>query len=653
MRDNKFWKRFWVNPLIISNANVMIAWRFLVVMLLFSVTRLLFYVFNRHLFVDMTPVHLGELMLQGLRFDLAGALYVNILNIALQSIPLRIRYHNIYQSVTKWIFFITNGVAIMVNLIDIAYFPFTLHRTDWSFFTEFGNNNNLLSILGAGCLQYWYLVFIFIFFMVVLVKSYGKSEPSKLTKKPVLFYPVTLAVLLLVIGLSIAGIRGGFTRTTRPITLADAGTKANNPAELGIVLNTPFSMLRTINAKVLEEKHYYSDSEVESIYSPIHKNLTDEKFQKKNVVILILESFARENVGSMNRHLENGTYKGYTPFLDSLISVSHSYFDAFANGRKSIEAMPSVLASVPSLYQPFAISRYASNHMKGLAALLKAEGYQTAFFHGAPNGSMGFDAMSRLLGYDAYYGMNEYGNNADFDGFWGIKDEEFLQYFANKMGSFRQPFLTTVFTLSSHHPFHVPEKYQHVFPEGKIPLHKCIRYSDYALRRFFKTASQQPWYKNTIFVITADHSLPAVVHNEYKNGLGDFAIPIVFFTPDHSLPPVQDTRVMQQLNVMPTLLDYLHYPKPYFAFGADMLDKNGAPFVVNDDGGVMQYMEGDYMLRFDGKNPIGLYRFREDVMLNNNLLNKEPGVASRMTIKIKAILQQYNNRLIRNQMVAR
>lgn len=644
---------FRTQSLITGNANVMIAWRFFMIMLAFSICRILFYLFNSHLFVNMTLPHFGELMLQGLRFDIAGALYVNILNIILQSIPLKFRYNTIYQMVTKWIFFITNGLAIMVNVIDIAYFPFTLHRTDWSFFTEFGNNNNLLAVFGAGSLQYWYLTLIFAGLILLLLKTYGHAVPSRKLRHPALFYPVTLALLALSIGLSIAGIRGGFTRTTRPIALADAGAKAENPSEMGIVLNTPFSLIRTINAKVLQEQHFYSDQQVESIYSPIHQSGSTDSFTKKNVVILILESFARENVGAMNHDLDNGTYKGYTPFLDSLISVSHSFYYAYANGRKSIEAMPSALASVPSLYQPFAVSKYAGNRMNGLAALLKQEGYQTAFFHGAPNGSMGFNAMAKLLGYDSYYGMTEYGNDADFDGFWGIRDEEFLQFFAKKMNAFHQPFLTTVFTLSSHHPFHVPEKYKNVFPEGKIPLHKCIRYSDYSLKRFFKTASKEPWFKNTLFVITADHSLPAVVHNEYKNGLGDFAIPVIFYTPDASLPPAKDERVMQQLNIMPTVLSYLHYPKNYFAFGASMLTATSTPFVINDDGGIMQYMEGDYLLRFDGTKAIGLYRFKEDRTLSHNLLKTQTEIANQLTVKIKAVLQQYNNRLIRNQMTAK
>jgi Phosphoglycerol transferase and related proteins, alkaline phosphatase superfamily len=170
---------------------------------------------------------------------------------------------------------------------------------------------------------------------------------------------------------------------------------------------------------------------------------------------------------------------------------------------------------------------------------------------------------------------------------------------------------------------------------------------------FFKTASQQPWFKNTVFVLTADHSVPAAYHDEYKNGVGDFAIPIIFFTPDHSLPPTQDTRVMQQLNIMPTLLGYLHYPKPYFAFGTDMFKQKATPFVLNDDAGVMQYMEGDYLLRFDGKKPIGLYQFKQDMTLKNNILMLHPDIASQMTLKIKAVLQQYNNRLIHDKMMAR
>jgi phosphoglycerol transferase MdoB-like AlkP superfamily enzyme len=639
-------------PWISGNANMMVVWRFLMVMIALSVCRIIFYLANARLFVDMTFAHFGTLMIQGLRFDLAGALYVNLFYIILQSVPFKFRYNAIYQQVSKWIFFITNGLALAVNLGDTAYFPFTLRRTDWSFFTEFSHNNNLAAIFGAGCLQYWYLTLAFVILMAFMVLSYGKAEPSRRMQKAYLFYPVTLVLLALSIGLSIAGIRGGFTRTTRPITWADAGKKVNTPAEIGIVLNTPFSLIRSINAVHIKELHYYSDAEAEKIYSPLHLNPEGDNFVHKNVVILILESFARENVGSMNRNLDNGTYRGYTPFLDSLISVSHSYYDAFANGRKSIEAMPSALASIPSLYQPFAVSKYAGNHFNGIASLLEHEGYYTAFFHGAPNGSMGFDGMAKLLGYQNYFGMTEYGNNADFDGFWGIHDEEFLQFFAHKMSAFRQPFLTTVFTLSSHHPFVVPDKYKKVFAEGKIPLHKTIRYADFALRRFFKTASTQPWFKNTLFVITADHSLPAVVHNEYKTGLGDFAIPIIFYTPDGSMPATADRSVMQQLNIMPTILGYLHYPKPYFAFGANMLDSREKPFVINDDGGIMQYMEGDYLLRFDGKMPIGLFRFRSDILLKNNLQKALPDVTDKMTARLKAILQQYNNRLVRNKMTA-
>src|SRR5690606_14279042 len=138
--------------------------------------------------------------------------------------------------------------------------------------------------------------------------------------------------------------------------------------------------------------------------------------------------------------------------------------------------------------------------------LLGEKGYETAFFHGAPNGSMGFSAYMQLAGIKNYYGKNEYNNDDDFDGIWGIWDEPFMQFMAKKLDTFKQPFFSSFFSLSSHHPFKVPEHYAGKFPKGQLPLHEPIGYVDNALRQFFNTASKSEWYKNTLFVIVADHA---------------------------------------------------------------------------------------------------------------------------------------------------
>src|SRR5690606_23569815 len=177
------------------------------------------------------------------------------------------------------------------------------------------------------------------------------------------------------------------------------------------------------------KENFFQPDEAERIYTPVQQLNSEQPFRYDNVVVIILESFGREGVGFFNSQLDNGKYKGYTPSLDSLCSVSFVSSRSFANGRKSIDALPAVLAGVPAGEVPFVLTPYASNKMKSLPAILKEKGYATSFFHGAPNGSMGFKAFMNLMGVSDYYGKDEFKNDAEFDGLWGIWDEPFFQFF--------------------------------------------------------------------------------------------------------------------------------------------------------------------------------------------------------------------------------
>lgn len=97
--------------------------------------------------------------------------------------------------------------------------------------------------------------------------------------------------------------------------------------------------------------------------------------------------------------------------------------------------------------------------------------------------------------------------------------------------------MTAVFTASSHHPFVVPEKYKNVYKDdGPNTLHKCIRYTDMSIGKFFETASKQPWFRNTIFVLTSDHT-NGVDHPEFGTDLGIFSSPIIIYSPAGDIRP--------------------------------------------------------------------------------------------------------------------
>jgi len=350
--------------------------------------------------------------------------------------------------------------------------------------------------------DFWFIL-TFLFILLVLLSflySLLKPKPFRIRHSLVYFFSGTVFILIAAT-LSVFGMRGGWRHSTRPITMNNAGAFVNSPEEMALVQNTPFCIIRTWRTKAFEHKSYFaSEEELNRIYNPIHVPDSIGPARKDNVVIIILESFSKAFVGGLNPQFKDPKDRSYTPFLDSLISQSLVCTNAFANGRKSIDAIPSVTASIPALILPYVISERSGNTINSLASLLAVQGYQSAFYHGAPNGSMGFDAFTKIAGFQNYYGRNEYGNDDDFDGIWGIWDEPFMQYFARGMNTMKEPFFTTLFSVSSHHPYELPEKYKGKFPEGRIPLNKCIRYTDHSLQKFFDTARKMPWYKNPLFV---------------------------------------------------------------------------------------------------------------------------------------------------------
>lgn len=633
-----------------SNIYFQIVKRLLLIFFLYTLCRFVFLVCNYDFYQERTCAQLFKIFLGGIKFDTTAILYLNSIYMLMFLIPFKFRYNSVYQVVGKYIYLVMNGVGLLANCIDIVYFRFTLQRTTFSVFREFSNEENLGKIFWESMLTNWYLVLFFIVLILILVWCYGKKKLSKssiLIKSSYIYYPVCTGIFLVTIWLSVIGIRGGFGSAVRPISLNDAAQYVHQPIDVPLVLNTPFSILRSMEYNEMEKQIYFNDNEeLNKIYSPVHLPADTLQPNKMNVMIFIMESFAKEHWGFYNKHLEDGAYKGYTPFMDSIANESLTFKSSYANGGKSIDALASIMLSVPSIPKSYVLSPYFNNTIQALPALLGDSGYETAFFCGQPNQGMGFQAFCNLLGFKRFYGMTEHNNTKDYDGVWGIWDEEFFQFTVKEIGNLQEPFMTSVFTLSSHHPFNVPDRYKNIFMDGPLPIHKTIRYSDYAFRRFFETASRQPWFENTLFVFAADH-INGRVHEEYNNPADQYAVPIIFYKPDGSLKDYRD-EIAQQLDIMPTVLGYVDYNKPYFAFGFDV---NTSPnrFAVNYNNGIYQIYSDAYLLQYNGQETIALYELH--TKMNKNMKNDFPEIVADMESKLKAFLQQYTTRMIDNKII--
>ena len=599
---------------------------------------------------NFTSGNMGEVLKGGLMFDTSAIMYTNSLYMVLMLLPLHLKECRGWQKMAKCVFVVVNALAICINLADSVYFKYTGRRTTATIFSEFGNEGNLGSVIGVEFLNHWYLVLLALGLIVALAKLYVMPSSVLKIKSMFKYYVVQLLALLLFLPMCIGGMRGGLTKAVRPITISNANQYVDRPEDAALVLNTPFSLIRTIGKNVFVIPNYMEEARLNEVYSPVRQFVADSvATKKKNVVVMIVESFGSEYIGALN------DYEGYTPFLDSLISKSLIWEHSFGNGRKSIDGMPSVLSSIPMFVEPFFLTPASVNNVGGLARELVKDGYYSAFFHGAENGSMGFQAFSRATGFEDYFGRTEYNQDdrfqgdADFDGMWAIWDEPFLQYMALTMNEFREPFVSAVFTASSHHPYKIPEAYKEIYPEEGLVMHKCVRYTDHALKRFFETASKQPWFKNTLFVLTADHTNLSEVP-EYQTSLGGFRVPIVFFDPSGEMPTGQREGIAQQIDIMPTVLGYLGYTQPYVAFGFDLFHTPAEDtWAVNYLNGIYQYVKGDYLIQFDGVTLKAVYRFKEDKLLEHNLMDKVD--VSDLVEELKAIIQSYMQRMNTNALV--
>ncbi|NHM07938.1 LTA synthase family protein [Flavobacterium sp. CYK-4] len=609
--------------------------RLAIIFLSYQACRLLFVIFNRSHFPEIT----FRMLLGGAIYDWSAIGYINLLFILLHLLPGNFKYNKGYQSGLKIGFFTINLIFIATNFVDFEYFKFTGRRSSFGLITAKGMENEISGLIPLFLIRYWYLPigFILICFLLWRLLSAPKiSFPlEKLSGKIIL---KQTGILLLAMAFGFLAARGGIGE--KPIRIVDAVNYASI-GNTAVVLNTPYSIMKTLGSKeTLTDPKFYSQAQLDAIFNPVITTKPSGPPTKKNLVIVILESFGDENI-----HIGN------TPFLDSLITKSYYFKNGFANGKVSIDAVPSTMSSIPSLMNtPMISSAYSLNDVYGLPKILKKQGYATSFFHGAFNGSQNFDQYCKVAGFDQYYGKNEYPNDDAFDGSWGVFDEEFLQFFCDKISTFPSPFFASVFTISSHIPYTIPEKYKGKFPKGTEVIHESVGYTDYSLRQFFKKAKTQPWYNNTLFVFTADHTSSSG-RGKYTTNVGKFRIPIFFFDPSKSEFQGVSEKNFQQIDILPSVLDYLNIESKVVSYGKSYLSPKD--FVVSYVDNVYNYIDGDYYLAFDGNKSIGLYQFKTDPLLKDNLLTKSPEIRKKMETFIKAYIQSFNERVSNNQLTVK
>ena len=529
---------------------------------------------------------------------------------------------NKYRKIVDSIFFIPPVLIVFFfNAWDIAYFSFTRKRISFDYFKFIISENEASILAGDFLAEFWWLLLIFILTLALIFFLFFKLKREYNTHKdwrPWLKFVGVIAVFI-VVG------RGGFQ--LKPVGVIEATNYCslqNAPA----VLNSAFTILKTLTNEGVERKTYFNKRELNSIFNPVQVTQPRELLPNNtNVVFILFESYGAMYVGPGNK-------ESYTPYLDGVLSESMYFEHGVANSRTSMDGLPAAVASIPTwMNESFILSSYSMNQYQSLPSVLKNHGYSTAFFHSSTNGSMRFDAFSAAAGFDHYYGRSQYPYANHYDGNWGIPDHYFLPWSIDEINKLKKPFFSMVFTISSHHPYKIPKKYKALVKKGPDPICEAINYADYAFHEFWEKAKKQDWFDHTLFVFCADHVGPTS-RRDRASIEWSFKIPIAYYHSSGKLPEISSEETSQQIDIMPTVLDLLNINTSYFAMGTSYFSKYKLPKVV-----------------YNQENFIVLNPNKKSLIWNDRMQREWSDSESETIRKLKAIYQHYTHALIDNKML--
>ena len=639
-----------------------IGFQFVFALILFSLIRVLFLGVYWKLFADLAVVEILFSLLWGVRFDLSVICkFFGLLNL-LVLLPFAFCKHKYYFAFIALIGNLLILVFLVIQVIDLGYYSIVGRRISFELFTM---GTALDSIIGMVMADHKLELFGGIF-LVLLVSAvwwfcWAKLLTESVTEKKVRWIPTTLVFISFLL-LMILGGRGGFQ--AKPIFESTAFR--NSVVVLGhLSLNAPFTVMSHYGRDQIESIDWIAISEATATTRELFQELESSNFpetkytfyrtsssthskessRKYNVVLIIMESWAAHSVGVLG-----AKYKDLTPEFDALARKGRLFTRFFANGTRSVEGVGACLMSIVALPQiAFITSSFEQNNMVSLPNLLHAQGYDSLFLHGAFKGSFGMHEFATRIGYKKVMSKEDFLNyEENSDGTWGIWDHLQFEKMIEEIDQMKKPFFTTMFSVSSHEPFVVPNpKFEH-YPHT-VPDHQwlnALRYSDWAIGQFFAVAQKKDWYENTLFVITSDHTL----RGRADKPLDSARIPLLLYTPNGEIQQGIDARIGTQVDLVPTILDFLGIEEGHHSMGTSLIKtKNNDRFGLFNTGTTL-WLTDQTAYQFSGKKLLGAYHFETDWNFNHNIKDESNREHQQQIKNYRAYLQSAQNALIFNSL---
>jgi len=615
-----------------------------VLILLYTISRLFFWIHNNSLFSNYSAVDVFNIFFRGLEQDIASLL---LLNAPILFVLFAGSYWQLFRKIvfryTQWAFLLLNLAGLAINILDIGYFPYSRHRSNLDLRYVLSDS---LSSFKSILIGYWPLLLVLLLFSLVVYRLSRYLFGSTEKHFPASWQSIIInqVVFIFLACLFMTGLKRTIILPSTPL-LSVASDKL--PIAQNSVYTFAYSVLK--RQEQLGAKKYFTEPALDKMVVTAHRMHHTGPMDHKNVIICILESFSRGYL------VPGDFYKAKTPFFDSLIKKSTFFPNAFANGFESNQGIVAILGGLPAfLDEPFYYSIYANTPLHSIGNILKERGYGTHFFMGANKDHFGFEKFGRMAGIDHFYNRADFNDDRFYDGNWGIFDEPFLQFGSVILATQKEPFLSVFFNISSHPPFTLPEDSKKKFSvPGQTAAQNSISYVDHAFSHFFETSKKAAWFQNSIFIFCADHSL-YLEDGQPNTPVSASEIPIFIYDPGSDSGSVNES-VMSQVDIAPSILGLLRYSGPYSGFGRNVFDtSNGIGYALNKPGSLYQIIDSGLALDYDANREKTelLYHYHDNLYYKRNLVDSLAFAERKKKLEdqLKATVQRYREALTKRSL---
>jgi len=536
----------------------------LLIWLPFGVIRLLFLAVYPDEFGGLGLAELAWAFVRGLRFDGSSIAVFGAIPFLLYHLPGPFKAKG-WRLLWHCVLAFGSLVLIAALVIDLIYFGHVHRHLSFELANLFGDWGLMFKMASQGFVVPLIGFFLFsLFWFYLWVRLWLRPyRPAGVLGYVVIF------LLLVTIG------RGGFG--SKPIAVINAYSHGN-VASAGLSLNGVFTASHALLQQDERSHHAFELEKAAKLVSPtldITKKYplvqqTDRPNQKKNLVFILVESLSATYVDYFGHHNH-----GVTPFLDQLSGESHSYTNFFASGQRSLEGIQMVLTGVPSLIGLSTIGEGFQARYTSLGHLATKNGYDSLYVQAMARESFRGNAVAGATGFKHYFGKEDIPmrlNYPDPEAAPFGWDYETLMFSLDQMKTLKKPFVSFLVTSTTHTPYPRLENRFEKYPpstDGEGGFLNSLAYTDWSLSEFFKAARKEPWFKDTLFVITADH---AMAHHQKGSVENYFHVPLILYGPG-MITAGDDERLGSQIDVLPTLVELLGLQGDVAALGQSLISK--------------------------------------------------------------------------------